>query len=107
MADEQDFCFLELKKILLDLGFLGYKLPNAELKMPFKKPKKQELTQAQKDYNKALSSQRVSIEHDFAHCKSWRVVKETFRSVNSFKRHLVFIIACKLHNFRTHSRKNI
>lgn len=106
MAEEQDFNFIELTRILADLGFLGYKLTNMDLRMPFKKRKNQELTQEQKDYNKKLSSKRVYVEHDFAHCKSWRVVKEIFRSVNYFRRHLVFILACKLHNFRTHFRKN-
>lgn len=105
MADEQDFNFIKLTKILADLGFIGYKGEHIELRLPFKKSKKKELTQDQKKYNNDLSSRRVSIENDFAHCKTWRVIKEVFRSINYFRRHQVFIIACKLHNFRTHFRQ--
>jgi hypothetical protein len=106
IADEQDFRFDSMTTMLADLGFIGYGGKNVTLKMPFKKPKGKELTEEQKEQNKALSSVRVSIEHDFAHCKTWRVVKEIYRSNSYFKRHRVFLLACKLHNFRTHFREN-
>lgn len=105
MADLQDFHFQSLVTILGDLGFLGYTKEHVCMSIPFKKPKNQELTQEQKDYNKSLASERVSIEHVFAHCKTWRVIKEIFRTLNYFRRHSIFVIACKLHNFRTHFRQ--
>lgn len=106
IADLQNFNFKNLTIVLADLGFKGYKNNCVKILMPFKKTKKQELTLAEKEYNKKLAAQRVCIEHVFAHIKTWRVVKETLRCFNFFYRHFLFVLACKLHNFRTHFRLN-
>lgn len=46
---------------------------------PHKKPPKGELTQAQKDFNRSLSQQRVYVEHVIRVIKIFRVAKEVFR----------------------------
>jgi DDE superfamily endonuclease/Helix-turn-helix of DDE superfamily endonuclease len=46
---------------------------------PHKKPPKGELTQAQKDFNRVLSQQRVYVEHVIRVIKIFRVAKEVFR----------------------------
>jgi hypothetical protein len=46
---------------------------------PIKKPPNGELTQAQKDYNKGVSQQRVYVEHLIRVIKSFRIAKEEFR----------------------------
>jgi DDE superfamily endonuclease/Helix-turn-helix of DDE superfamily endonuclease len=46
---------------------------------PHKRPPKGELTQSQKDFNRALSQQRVYVEHVIRVIKIFRVAKEEFR----------------------------
>lgn len=46
---------------------------------PHKKPPKGELTQAQKDFNRSVSQQRVYVEHVIRVIKIFRVAKQEFR----------------------------
>ena len=49
--------------LLQDLGFLGFSLPNTEILAPFKKPRGNLLSLAQKSFNRQLASLRIRIEH--------------------------------------------
>lgn len=85
-----------------DTGFLGYtpKGENITIIMPDKKPKGGELSEEQKQRNKAIASVRVRVEHVMSGIKRLRVVKDKVRAwVNDF-RDQVMEIACGLHNFR-------
>lgn len=46
---------------------------------PYKKSKKKELTDEQKDFNTRLSSLRVIVENTFGSLKKWRILAGKFR----------------------------
>jgi hypothetical protein len=58
-----------------DKAFVGGK----NIKTPHKKPKKRELTLAQKAENKVLSSKRIFVEHVIRLLKIFRIARERFR----------------------------
>ncbi|MGH9878462.1 MAG: transposase family protein [Nitrososphaerales archaeon] len=72
----KDFC------VRVDLGFLGIEKDYIckELLIPNKKPKKQELTQEQKDENKLLASKRIVVEHAIAGLKRYRILSDRLRN---------------------------
>lgn len=99
-------CVLINKPITLyvDLGFYGLKSTKYLIKMPHKKPKKQELTPIQKQENQLLASKRVKIEHHFANLKTLRIIKDKNRNYKTNFRENVMLSACCLHNFRLQFR---
>lgn len=64
-----------------DLSFIGDKayVGRRNTTTPYKKPPKGTLTQAHKDFNRALSQKRVFVEHVIRVIKIFRVAKELFR----------------------------
>ena len=50
-------------RLLQDLGFLAFTLPEVAILMPTKKPRGQELTREQQLANQALNQRRLRIEH--------------------------------------------
>ena len=88
-------------KVRLDLGFLGFdKLyPCKQLYLPNKKPKKQELTQKQKEENKAQASERVMIEHSIAGLKRYRFLSDRLRAHDPKLYDLTIGICAGLWNF--------
>lgn len=64
-----------------DLSLIGDKayVGRRNTTTPHKKPPKAALTQAQKDFNRALSQKRVFVEHVIRVIKIFRVAKELFR----------------------------
>src|SRR4051812_20249717 len=50
-------------RLLQDLGFMAFTLPQVEILMPMKKPPGAELSPAQQRANQALHSRRLRIEH--------------------------------------------
>ncbi|MGH2415373.1 MAG: transposase [Microcystaceae cyanobacterium] len=64
-----------------NLAFVGDKayVGRANTTTPYKNPPKGELTQAQKDFNRSVSQQRVYVEHVIRVIKIFRVAKEEFR----------------------------
>jgi len=87
-------------RLLQDLGFLAFTLPQVELLMPTKKPRGQELTLEQQLANQALHHRRLRIEHVNRSVKRCRVVKDRIRLWKDGVRDLVMDICCALHNFR-------
>lgn len=69
-------------KILADLGYQGSQNINPLIQIiyPYKKPRKGELTDIQKEENRQISSIRVRGEHPFAYMKHFNILKNTFRS---------------------------
>ena len=86
------------RNILLDLGFQGTEIKEAIL--PFKKPKKQDLSPLQKEINKALSRIRVGVENAFAGVKILHIVANKIRLKCNQVRQRIFRIAVGLYNFR-------
>jgi DDE superfamily endonuclease len=50
-------------RLLQDLGFLAFTLPEVAILMPTKKPRGQELTREQQWANQVLNQRRLRIEH--------------------------------------------
>jgi len=87
-------------RLVQDLGFLAFTLPQVEILMPTKKPRGQELTLEQQLANQALHHRRLRIEHVNSSVKRCRVVKDRIRLWKDGVRDLVMELCCALHNFR-------
>jgi DDE superfamily endonuclease len=87
-------------RLLQDLGFLAFTLPQVEVIMPTKKPRGRPLTRAQKATNRRIARRRVRIEHVNSSVKRCRIVHETNRLRKVGGRDVVMEVCCALHNFR-------
>jgi DDE superfamily endonuclease len=87
-------------RLLQDLGFLAFTLPQVEICMPTKKPRGEELTREQQWTNQALNQRRLRIEHVHSSVKRCRIVKDRIRLWKEGIRDLVMERCCALHNFR-------
>jgi DDE superfamily endonuclease len=87
-------------RLLQDLGFLAFTLPQVDILMPTKTPHGQELTRAQHLTNWALHHRRLRIEHVHSSVKRCRIVKDRMRLWKQGVRDLVMALCCALHNFR-------
>jgi hypothetical protein len=67
-------------RLLQDLGFLGFTLPEVEILMPTRKPPGADLPVAQQTANRALNARRLRIEHVNSSVKRCRVVKDAYGS---------------------------
>lgn len=65
---------------LADLAYQGWELKETTLVLPFKKPRKQPLTEAHKAFNRCLASFRVKVEHRIRALKIFRILKERYRN---------------------------
>lgn len=85
--------------IEVDLGFQGLQNEYVNIRIGHKKPTGEELTQAQKEENKALSRERVLCENAFAGMKRYNAVAVVYRNrVTDFDDRLM-LIAAGLWNF--------
>jgi hypothetical protein len=66
-------------RLLQDLGFLAFTLPEGVILMPTKKPRGQELTREHQRANQALNQRRLRIEHVNSSVKRCRIVKDRIR----------------------------
>ena len=87
-------------RLLQDLGFLAFTLPQVEVLMPTKKPRGQELPLEVTLANQALHYRRLRIEHVHSSVKRCRIVKDRIRLWRQDVRDLVMELCCALHNFR-------
>ena len=87
-------------RLLQDLGFLAFTLPQVEILMPTKQPCGEELTREQQRTNLALHARRLRIEHVNSSVKRFRIVKDRIRLWKGGVRDLVMELCCALHNFR-------
>src|SRR5215510_11695507 len=87
-------------RLLQDLGFLAFTLPQVEILMPTKKPRGEELTWEQQLANQVLNQRRLRIEHVNSSVKRCRIVKDRIRLWKQGVRDLVMELCCALHNFR-------
>lgn len=99
-------CFQD-QKVFVDLGFIGirkdYEIENLLIPHKKKRVKKGEsnaLTQAQKDENKAIGSQRVVVEHSIGELKRCRILQQTLRIRKKNLLEQLVGIAASLVNFR-------
>lgn len=87
--------------IHVDLGFLGIKKDYAteHISIPFKKSKKIELTEEQKNINKQKSSVRVKVEHSIGGLKRYRFLSDRLRCRNIQLYNIVAGVCAGLWNF--------
>ena len=88
-------------RLRVDLGFLGIANDYVckELRIPHKKPSKQELTPEQKAENKGLASQRIVVEHAHAGLKRYRILSDRLRMHNWGLYDVVLGVCVGLWNF--------
>ena len=100
IADATPYPLPARSRLLQDLGFLAFTLPQVEILMPTKKPPGEELTREQQWANQALNQRRLRIEHVNSSVKRCRIVKDRIRLWKQGIRDLVMEVCCALHNFR-------
>jgi hypothetical protein len=100
IADATPYPLPARSRLLQDLGFLAFTLPQVEILMPTKKPRGEELTRAQQRANQVLNQRRLRIEHVNSSVKRCRIVKDRIRLWKEGVRDLVMERCCALHNFR-------
>jgi hypothetical protein len=64
----------------VDSAYQGYDKEHPNLEFPYKKPKGGALTSEEKEYNRALSSFRVRVEHRIGRTKRFRIAGDRFRN---------------------------
>lgn len=65
---------------LQDSGYQGIRAYHSNSYVPKKKPKTRELTQLERDYNRALSQERIGIEHINRSLKTFRILAGRYRN---------------------------
>ena len=100
IADATPYPLPAGSRLLQDLGFLAFTLPQVEILMPSKKPRGQELPVEEQRINQALHYRRLRIEHVNSGVKRCRIVKDRLRRWKEGVRDLVMELCCALHNFR-------
>jgi hypothetical protein len=104
MCDEDGTCCPPGYEVYRDLGYQGLEMKGVEVHQPMKKPKGGELTDEQKDRNRAMASVRVTVEQVISGVKRCRILKDVYRNYKDGFDDLVIDIACGLHNFRSYNR---
>ncbi len=100
IADATSYPLPVGSRLLQDLGFLAFTLPQVEILMPRKKLRGQELQLEEKLANQALHHRRLRIEPVHSGVKRCRIVKDRIRLWKEGVRDLVMELCCALHNFR-------
>lgn len=103
LADEYPLSLPAGSVVRQDLGFIGHKLENVLIEIPYKTPPKGELSFSQQLFNQMLASTRVIVEHANSGVKRLRMVKDTLRIQAHEFRDKVMVVACGLHNLRVSS----
>jgi hypothetical protein len=105
LADEEGYQFPTGSSLWQDTGFQGYAPEGVTTFQPKKKPRGGELTAAEKERNREISSQRIIVEHHLSGVKRARIVRDTFRNRKAQYVDIVMETACGLHNFRVTHRQ--
>ena len=100
IADATPYPIPARSRLLQDLGFVAFTLPQVAILMPTKKPRGEDLTLEQQGANQALHQRRLRIEHVNSSVKRCRIVKDRIRLWKEGVRDVVMEICCALHNFR-------
>ncbi|MDH7487786.1 MAG: transposase family protein, partial [Anaerolineae bacterium] len=100
LADEEDWPFPPGSQLWEDTAYQGYEPEQTTTHRPKKKPRGGELTAAEKEHNRAISKERIGIEHSIGGAKAYRIVRETLRQRKADFADLFMVIACGLHNLR-------
>jgi hypothetical protein len=104
VADEEEYRFPKRSTLWKDTGFQGCEPPNITTIQPKKRPRKGKLTDEEKAQNRAISQQRVRVEHAIGGAKTYRIASDVFRNRREGFVDLSFETACGLHNLRCNYR---
>ena len=86
--------------VLVDLGFLGIEKDySIKVKIPNKKPRKKELNNSQKEYNKSVSQIRIKVEHAIGGIKRYRILSDRLRIRNMVRFNQIVGLCAGLWNF--------
>lgn len=111
ICDEEAYTFPKQATLYKDSGFQGYEPGGPDrcvhTLQPKKKPRKGELTEAEKNTNRRIASVRIRVEHAICGIKRSRIVKDIFRNHLSGYGDLVMEVACGLHNWRMACRSAV
>lgn len=80
IADGEEYEFPEGSSLYQDSGFQGFAPPGVTIKQPKKKPRKQLLSEADKQRHQEISKERVEIEHQIGGIKRCNIVTHKFRN---------------------------
>lgn len=80
-VDEEHYTFPDGSTVFQDKGFQGYAPEGATIQQPTKKPRGKEWTPEQKEENRQISTQRVSVEHSIGGIKVFHIVSAIFRNI--------------------------
>lgn len=100
LADEQALSFPKGSKLWQDTGFQGYAPEGVFIIQPKKKPRGRPLTYTEKDRNRRIAKQRISVEHSIGGIKVFSIVRDIFRHLKTGFADLVMETVCGLHNLR-------
>jgi hypothetical protein len=103
-ADEIEFVMPAETRMLQDTGFQGLRIDGVETVQPTKKPKGKELTAEQKQRNRSISQERITIEHSIGGVKIFRIVKDIVRLRSLEVRDKIMEVCSGLYNFKTKRR---
>lgn len=103
-ADEVAFVMPEDTRMLQDTGFQGLHIDGVETVQPTKKPNGKELTAEEKQHNRSISKERITIEHTIGGVKIFRIVKDIVRLRSSEVRDKIMEVCSGLYNFKTKRR---
>ena len=105
IADEDGLRCPVGSDVYRDLGYQGLEMPGVTVYQPKKKPRGGELSDEEKETNRAISSVRVTVEHVIGGVKRCRILKDVYRNFKTGFDDIVIDIASGLHNFRSHCRR--
>lgn len=94
-------------KLGQDKGYQGYAPEGMTIMQPKKKPRHGELSQTEKERNRAISGEHIEIEHQISGVKRSRIVSHRLRSRTEYYADKVMETACGLHNYRLEYRPAI
>ncbi len=98
------FQHTEVKFYTFQTSSQGYEPKGVTTFQPQKKPRKQKLSEAEKQRNREISTERVEIEHQLGGIKRCKIVVDKFRNRVAHYVDDVMETACGLHNFRLSHR---
>ncbi len=100
LADQEQYRFPAGSKLWKDTGFQDYEPDEVITYQPKKKPKGGELTAAEKEENRAISKERIGVEHSIGGVKVFHIVRDIYRNHKQGFEDLIMETACGLHNLR-------
>jgi hypothetical protein len=107
MLDDSGIAFPTGSRLFQDTGFQGYRPDGIDIHQPTKKPRKGELTDEQKAHNRAISRERIGVEHSIGGIKVSRITREVFRNRRQGFVDTVMFVASGLHNQRMETRMTL